>query len=182
MKIIDTGFAGLYVFEPKVFGDSRGYFLESFNYQAIKEVLGEIQFVQDNESLSKRGVLRGLHFQLPPYAQSKLVRVVQGAVLDVVVDMRKNADSFGKSYSIELSGENKKQLFIPAGFAHGFVVLSEMAIFAYKVDNYYAPQHERGVLYNDPQLAIDWRIDSAEFILSDKDKLNPLFKNAENPF
>ena len=165
MKITETKIPGVFTIEPQVFGDSRGYFLESFNQQVFEEKVGVVKFVQDNESLSIRGVLRGLHFQLPPFAQSKLVRVVKGSVLDVVVDIRKNSPTFGQHVALELNEDNKTQLFMPAGMAHGFVVLSESAIFSYKVDQFYAPKFERGIAFNDPVLNIDWKIAFNEAIL-----------------
>jgi dTDP-4-dehydrorhamnose 3,5-epimerase len=182
MNIIDTYIPDLYVIEPKVFEDSRGYFFESFSANALKAKGIDIQFVQDNESKSSYGVIRGLHYQLAPYAQTKLVRVIVGKVLDVAVDLRQNSPTYGKSFGIELSAENKKQLFIPQGFAHGFSVLSETAVFAYKCDNFYNPQAERGILYNDPQLNIDWRVAENEAIVSDKDAVRPVFEKAEKNF
>lgn len=177
MKLIDTGIKDLYVIEPRVFGDHRGYFFESYNKQAFDELGLKYNFVQDNESFSKYGTLRGLHFQKGEYAQAKLVRVVQGKVLDVAVDLRTGSTTFGKSYSIELSDENKKMFIIPRGFAHGFVVLSESAIFNYKCDNFYSQVNEGGILYNDPELEIDWRVPEDKIILSEKDKSNPLLKD-----
>jgi dTDP-4-dehydrorhamnose 3,5-epimerase len=175
---IPTQFEGLWVIEPKVFGDSRGYFFESFNQRAFKNATGmEINFVQDNQSKSSYGVLRGLHLQLGEYAQAKLVRMLSGEVLDLVVDVRKKSPTFGQSYSILLSAENKKQLFVPRGFAHGFVVLSETAEFFYKCDNYYTPQFESGIAYNDPDLSLDWRIDLTQVLVSERDKKLPLFKD-----
>ena len=175
MKIIKTPIEGLLVLEPKVFEDTRGYFLESFHQQRYHEAGITTDFVQDNESKSTRGVIRGLHYQLNPFAQAKLVRVIEGCVFDVAVDLRQESATFGKWFGVELSGNNKKQLFIPSGFAHGFSVLSETAVFSYKCDNYYSPQHERGILYNDPNLNIDWRIPEAEAVISEKDKKNDLF-------
>jgi dTDP-4-dehydrorhamnose 3,5-epimerase len=175
MKIIKTPIEGLLVLEPKVFEDARGYFLESFHQQRYREAGITTDFVQDNESKSTRGVIRGLHYQLNPFAQAKLVRVIEGCVFDVAVDLRQESATFGKWFGVELSGNNKKQLFIPIGFAHGFSVLSETAVFSYKCDNYYSPQHERGILYNDPNLNIDWRIPEAEAVISEKDKKNDLF-------
>lgn len=182
MPFIETGFSGLKVFEPKVFADSRGYFFESFNRQTFLQAGIDVDFVQDNESKSVRGVLRGLHYQLNPMAQAKLVRVVQGEVLDVVLDIRKNSPTYGRVYSVILSEENKKQLFIPRGFAHGFAVLSETCIFQYKCDNYYSKEHEGGISYSDPELNIDWRIPIPEAIVSEKDKTLPLFKDATHNF
>lgn len=182
MNFINTTIPGVVIIEPKVFGDSRGYFFESFNQDEFFRNVGEYHFVQDNESRSSRGVLRGLHFQKPPYTQAKLVRCIEGEVLDVAVDIRKESPTFGQHVSVLLSGENKRQLFIPRGFAHGFVVLSEYATFAYKVDNIYAPSHDSGILYNDPALNIDWQIDDSLLLLSEKDKnLKPL-SDTDNPF
>lgn len=182
MKITETNFKGLFVIEPDVFGDQRGYFMESFKKPIFENAIGPVDFIQDNESLSGRGVLRGLHFQLPPHAQSKLVRVIAGEVLDVVVDLRKDSPQYGKAYSILLSAENKKQLFVPKGFAHGFAVLSEQAIFSYKVDAPYKPEFERGFLWNDPFLQIDWKLKEVEILLSEKDKHLPLFTTFNSPF
>lgn len=175
MKIIHTPIEGLLVLEPKVFEDARGYFLESFHQQRYYEAGITAVFIQDNESKSARGVIRGLHYQLNPFAQAKLVRVIQGCVFDVAVDLRKGSATFGKWFGVELSGSNKKQLFIPRGFAHGFSVLSETAVFSYKCDNYYSPQHERGILYDDPNLDIDWKIPENEAVVSEKDKKNVAF-------
>lgn len=173
-----TKFDGLWVIEPKVFGDSRGYFFESFNQKAFEAATGiHINFVQDNQSKSSFGVLRGLHLQMGEYAQAKLVRVLSGEVLDIVVDVRKNSPTFGQSYSILLSAKNKKQLFVPRGFAHGFVVLSESAEFFYKCDNYYFPQHEGGILYSDPDLALDWTLTPDQVLVSERDKQLPLFRD-----
>jgi len=179
MRFIKTEIGGLYIIEPKVWEDDRGYFFESFKEQIFEENIGKINFVQDNESKSSYGVLRGLHYQLPPFAQSKLVRVVFGKVIDVAVDIRKNSPTFGKHVSVELSGENKKQLFIPKGFAHGYIVISEEVIFQYKVDNYYSKEHERGILFNDPELKINWKLNKEEILISDKDKLNKFLNKAE---
>lgn len=159
--------------EPTVFGDERGYFFESFSQKEFQEKVCHTVFVQDNESKSKYGVLRGLHFQKPPFEQAKLVRVVRGKVLDVAVDIRRDSPSFGRHVSTELSEENKRQLFIPRGFAHGFAVLSEEVIFQYKCDNYYAPPYEGAILWNDPQLNIDWKLPAEAILLSEKDKKNP---------
>ena len=177
MNILSTGLEDCYEIHPKVFADSRGYFFESFSEKNFLEKVYPTEFVQDNESKSDYGVLRGLHFQKPPYAQSKLVRVIKGAVLDVVVDLRRNSSSFGKHFIIELNEENKIQLFIPRGFAHGFVVLKNETIFQYKCDNYYHPESEGGIVWNDPELNIDWQINPNELILSDKDKKLPDFKD-----
>lgn len=174
-----TDIEGLFIIEPKVFGDSRGYFFESFSQRELSKVVGkEITFVQDNESKSCYGVLRGLHFQKAPYAQSKLTRCVKGKVLDVVVDLRRNSSTFGKIVTIELSEENKQQLFIPKGCAHGFAVLSEEAIFQYKCDEYYHPEAEGGVLWSDTTLAINWQIPLNDIILSEKDRKHPEFKDS----
>lgn len=175
MPITATAIEGLIVFEPQVWGDDRGYFFEAFNVKVFEEMGVTRPFVQDNQAFSSYGVLRGLHYQVPPFAQAKLVRVLQGEVLDVVVDCRADSPTYGESYSIILSEENKKQLYVPRGFAHGYVVLSETAVFFYKCDNYYSKAHEGGVLYNDPKLNIDWRIDPKAAILSEKDKILPLF-------
>jgi len=182
MPFIETGIPGLKVFEPRVFGDSRGYFFESFNKQTFAEAGIHVEFVQDNESMSNRGVVRGLHYQHQPDAQSKLVRVITGEVLDVVVDIRKGSPTFGKVYSVVLSAENKKQLFIPRGFAHGFSVLKDNTIFSYKCDNFYKPQNEGGIYFRDPALAIDWQIGEGEEIVSDKDKNLPVFAQCTNGF
>ncbi len=174
MKVIETPFKNLFVLEPKVLGDSRGYFMESFSKRTLLEEGIDLTFVQDNQSSSVKGVLRGLHFQRPPFAQTKLVRVLSGLILDVVVDIRTNEPTFGEYYSIELSSENKKQLLVPPGFAHGFIVLSEQAEVFYKVDEYYNAQADAGLLFNDPALNIDWKLPAHEFILSEKDKKHPL--------
>lgn len=173
MNIEFTEFEGLLVLEPKVFTDSRGFFMESFNAMTLAEIGIDLKFVQDNQSHSKRNVIRGLHFQQPPFAQTKLVRVLYGVVLDVVVDLRKRQSTFGKSYAIELSAENKRQLLIPKGFAHGFSVLSETAGLFYKCDEYYSQDADAGVNYNDATLNIDWRITPADAIVSSKDKSLP---------
>ena len=170
MKVIKTSISDVVILEPRVFGDERGYFFESFSQREFNEQVAEVTFVQDNESKSSYGVVRGLHYQLPPYTQAKLVRVVEGEVLDVVVDLRKNSATFGKHVAVVLSGENKRQFFIPKGFAHGFAVLSPQAVFQYKCDNYYAPQYESGIQFDDPALGIDWKIPEAEMILSAKDR------------
>ena len=162
MKVIKTSISDVVILEPRVFGDERGYFFESFSQREFNEQVAEVTFVQDNESKSSYGVVRGLHYQLPPYTQAKLVRVVEGEVLDVVVDLRKNSATFGKHVAVVLSGENKRQFFIPKGFAHGFAVLSPQAVFQYKCDNYYAPQYESGIQFDDPALGIDWKIPEAE--------------------
>lgn len=182
MKVIHTDIPGLKIIEPKVFGDNRGYFLESFSEKVFKEQVADVDFVQDNESKSCYGVLRGLHFQKPPYAQAKLVRVVKGRVLDVAVDIRKGSPTFGKYAAVELTEDNHRQLFIPRGFAHGFAVLSDEAIFQYKCDNYYAPQCEGALAWDDPDLGIDWILPADKVILSAKDAMNPLLKEADIPF
>jgi dTDP-4-dehydrorhamnose 3,5-epimerase len=176
IKKIETGFKDLFVLEPRIFRDARGYFLESFNARTMSEVGLNYNFVQDNESQSRFGTLRGLHFQLHEFAQAKLVRVTVGEVLDVVVDLRPGSETFGKHYSVKLSDENRRMMIIPRGFAHGFVVLSDNAIFAYKCDNYYSPPNESGLHYSDPDLAIDWGISPDKFVVSDKDMKNPSFK------
>ncbi len=176
MNIIETDIKGLLIIEPEVHGDSRGYFFESFRADTLEPFAAGINFVQDNESMSSYGVVRGLHFQRPPHVQSKLVRVVRGEVLDVVVDLRRGSETFGKHFTVRLSDANKKQLFIPKGFAHGFAVLSETAIFAYKCDDYYHPESEGGIAYDDPQLGIDWIIPECERILSARDRKHPLLK------
>lgn len=177
MKIKETYIPGLLVVEPQVYGDSRGYFFESFNAAKFAEQTGiNTQFVQDNESRSSYGVVRGLHMQLPPHAQAKLVRVVEGRVLDVAVDLRKDSPTFGKHFAIELTGENHLQVYIPKGFAHGFSVLSETAVFQYKCDGYYAPASEAAIAWNDPDLAIDWKLPIEAVVLSDKDRNHPSLK------
>ena len=175
MNIIETALPGVLIVEPKVFGDSRGYFFESWNQAAYETAGITNKWVQDNESKSCFGVLRGLHYQAAPYTQAKLVRAIAGAVLDVAVDIRKDSPTYGKHVAVELSAENKRQLYIPRGFAHGFAVLSEEAVFAYKCDNIYMPSAERGIMFNDPDLAIDWRIDVSKALLSDKDKKHTAF-------
>ena len=177
MKIKETHIPGLLVVEPQVYGDSRGYFFESFNAAKFAEQTGiDTQFVQDNESRSSYGVVRGLHIQLPPHAQAKLVRVVEGRVLDVAVDLRKDSPTFGKHFAIELTGENHLQVYIPKGFAHGFSVLSETAVFQYKCDGYYAPASEAAIAWNDPDLGIDWKLPIEAVVLSDKDRNHPSLK------
>ena len=182
MNLIRTTLDGLVVLKPTVFKDNRGYFMESYNQKNINKLLGNVNFVQDNESESSRGILRGLHFQKPPYTQAKLVRCLKGSVLDVVLDLRKNSKTYGIYETILLTKENKKQLFIPKGFAHGFVVLSKSAIFSYKVDNYYNPDSESGVLWCDLDLNIDWKINKEEIIVSEKDENLPTFNKIINPF
>ena len=180
MKYIETEIAGLWIIEPKVLSDSRGYFMESFKQEVFNQNVGKVDFIQENESGSSRGVLRGLHYQLAPYSQAKLVRVIEGTVLDVAVDLRKGSPTFGKYMAVELSGQNKRQFYIPQGFAHGFHVLSERAVFTYKVDNPYMPSHERSLRFDDPQIGIDWQItDPENVILSEKDKSAPLLAEAD---
>ena len=182
MKLIKTNIDSIIIIEPRIFGDHRGYFMESFSENWFTQHIRATHFVQDNESCSKYGVLRGLHFQKPPHAQSKLVRVVKGKVLDVAVDIRKGSPTFGQHVATILSEENKRQLFVPRGFAHGFVVLSNDTIFQYKCDNYYAPQSEGAIAYNDPALNIDWQIDELAIQLSDKDMHNPLLADCDYLF
>tara|TARA_B100000925_G_C21959975_1_gene452935 strand:- start:424 stop:978 length:555 start_codon:yes stop_codon:yes gene_type:complete len=182
MKFIKTKIQDIIIIEPSVFGDNRGYFFESFNLEKFEENVLPVKFVQDNESKSSKGVLRGLHFQKPPYSQAKLVRCIEGSVLDVAVDIRKGSPTYGKHVAIELSGENKKQLFVPRGFAHGFAVLSKTAIFAYKVDNIYAPEYDSGIKYNDKDLNINWILTENEVQLSDKDNNLSFFKDLDSPF
>ncbi|MBE6258125.1 MAG: dTDP-4-dehydrorhamnose 3,5-epimerase [Prevotella sp.] len=179
MEYIKTEIEGVFVIEPKVFNDARGYFMEAWKQAEFNEHVGKVDFIQDNESKSSFGVLRGLHFQKGAAAQAKLVRVIKGKVLDVAVDIRKSSPTFGKHVMVELSEENKRQFFIPRGFAHGFLVLSEEAIFTYKVDNPYAPQSEAGIRWNDPDLAIQWPIDPQKVQTSEKDLKQPSFKDAE---
>lgn len=170
----------MWIIEPKVLSDSRGYFMESFKQEVFNQNVGKVDFIQENESGSSRGVLRGLHYQLAPYSQAKLVRVIEGTVLDVAVDLRKGSPTFGKYMAVELSGQNKRQFYIPQGFAHGFHVLSERAVFTYKVDNPYMPSHERSLRFDDPQIGIDWQItDPENVILSEKDKTAPLLAEAD---
>lgn len=178
MKVTETYLKGCFVLEPKIFGDGRGSFFESFNQKVFEEKIGlKVQFLQDNQSISQKGVVRGLHLQKGEFAQAKLVRVIQGEVLDVVVDVRKNSKTFGQSFSCILSGENNKQLFIPKGFLHGFSVLEDNTIFAYKCDNYYSKESEDGVLFNDPELNIDWILKEEEIVLSEKDNELKMFNN-----
>ena len=175
MQFIPQIIPDILLIEPKVYGDHRGYFVETFRQDELDQALGyKVEFVQDNESKSSKGVLRGLHFQLAPHAQSKLVRVIEGAVLDVAVDLRKGSSSFGQHVAVELSGDNKKQMFIPRGFAHGFIVLTETATFAYKVDNYYSPECDRGLAFDDAALNIDWLLAKERLLLSDKDTQQPV--------
>ena len=183
MTFTRTAISDVVIIEPKVHGDSRGYFVETFRQDKLEEFLGyQINFCQDNESKSSKGVLRGLHYQLPPHAQTKLVRVISGRVLDVAVDIRKNSPTFGKYVAVELSGENKKQLLIPRGFAHGFVVLEDDTVFAYKVDNYYSPQCDRGIAFDDENLNIDWILNHNELNLSAKDIKQPKLNETNDLF
>jgi dTDP-4-dehydrorhamnose 3,5-epimerase len=182
MKFIETKISDVIIIEPTVFGDTRGYFLESYNKKKFEEVIGITSFIQDNESKSSKGVLRGLHFQKPPFEQAKLVRCIEGEVLDVAVDIRKNSKTYGKHVAVLLSGENKRQLFVPRGFAHGFLVLSDSATFAYKVDNTYAPEFDVGVRWNDKELNIQWGMEDSEVMVSEKDAELPFFLEFESPF
>lgn len=182
MNVIETKIPGVVIIEPRLFPDARGYFFESFSKREFEEKVGKIDFVQDNESKSSYGVLRGLHFQKPPYAQSKLVRVVKGAVLDVAVDIRKGSPTFGQHVAVELTEDNHRQFFIPRGFAHGFAVLTDEVIFQYKCDNFYAPASEGAIAWDDPDLGIDWRVPAEKVILSEKDKKHPRLKAIESPF
>ncbi|WP_135611779.1 dTDP-4-dehydrorhamnose 3,5-epimerase [Methanococcoides sp. AM1] len=180
MEVINTKIEGVFILNPKVFGDERGYFFESYNKQIFDELIGKnYDFVQDNESKSSYGVLRGLHYQLAPYSQTKLVRVLQGKVYDVAVDLRKNSSTYGEWVGVELSSENKKQFLIPKGFAHGFCVLSETATFAYKCDEYYNPEAEGGIIYNDPTLNIDWKMKQQDILVSNKDSVLPELMDIE---
>lgn len=178
MEYIKTNIDGVYIIEPRVFLDQRGYFFEAWKQKEFNEHIGPIDFIQDNESKSSYGVLRGLHYQKGEYAQSKLVRVIKGKVIDVAVDIRKSSPTFGQHVMVELSEENKRQFFIPKGFAHGFLVLSKEAVFTYKVDNVYAPQSEAGIRWNDPDLGIKWPIDSKDILTSEKDLNQPYMKDA----
>ena len=182
MKFTKTNIEGLIIIEPIVFGDERGYFLETYNEKEFKEFIGKISFVQDNESKSSKGVLRGLHFQKPPFDQAKLVRCIEGEVLDIAVDVRKNSKTYGKHVAVLLSGVNKRQLFLPRGFAHGFLVLSDTATFAYKVDNTYAPEFDAGIRWNDKELNIKWGMEDSEVIISAKDAELPFFLEFKSPF
>jgi dTDP-4-dehydrorhamnose 3,5-epimerase len=180
MNFIRTEIQDVVIIEPNVHGDARGYFVETFRQDKLEAFLGfKVNFCQDNESKSSFGVLRGLHYQLAPAAQTKLVRTIKGRVLDVAVDIRKGSPTFGKHVAVELSEENKRQIFVPRGFAHGFVVLSDEAIFAYKVDNYYSPQNDRGIAFDDPELGIEWQIDRTKLQLSEKDTKQPAFADVE---
>lgn len=182
MEVVRTDIEGLVIIEPRLFKDQRGWFFESFSERDFAEKVAPVKFVQDNESKSSYGVLRGLHFQKPPYAQAKLVRVVKGRVLDVAVDIRIGSPTYGRYEAVELSEENHRQLFIPRGFAHGFCVLSDEAVFQYKCDNYYAPDSEAAIRWDDPDLAIDWGIPAEDLILSEKDAHHPALKEIEDVF
>lgn len=182
MNLIETPIKDLFIVEPRVFADSRGYFFESYNESAFESKGLNLRFVQDNQSKSSYGVIRGLHYQLPPFAQTKLVRALEGTILDVAVDIRKGSPTFGKWFSIELSAENKRQLLVPRGFAHGFSVLSESATVFYKCDNLYHPECEGAIAFNDPTLSIDWKIDISKAIVSDKDLKHPSFLECKNTF
>ena len=182
MEVIKTAIEGVVIIEPRIFTDARGYFFESFSQRAFDEHVRTVHFVQDNESMSTRGVMRGLHYQRMPYTQSKLVRCVKGAVLDVAVDIRHGSPTFGKHVAVELSEDNHRQFFIPRGFAHGFAVLTDVAVFQYKCDNYYAPQADAGIQLLDESLGIDWKIPTIEAILSEKDLKQPLLKDAVKDF
>ena len=182
MEVIKTAIDGVVIHEPKVFKDARGYFLESFSQREFEEKVRKINFVQDNESMSSYGVMRGLHFQCPPYTQSKLVKCVKGRVLDVALDIRKGSPTYGQHVAVELNEENHRQFFVPRGFAHGFAVLSETAVFQYKCDNFYAPQADGGISIKDESLRIDWMIPIEETILSEKDKKHVFLVNFDSPF
>lgn len=182
MEIIKTEIEGLLIIEPRIFSDARGYFFESFSQREFEEKVGPIHFVQDNESMSTYGVMRGLHFQRPPFTQSKLVRCVSGRVLDVAVDIRQGSPTYGKHVAVELTGDNHRQFFIPKGFAHGFAVLSDKAVFQYKCDEFYHPEADAGISILDESLGIDWRIPTADAILSDKDTRHSMLKDFESPF
>lgn len=182
MNVITTNIDGVVIIEPRVFEDARGYFFESFSQREFNEKVSPLDFVQDNESKSSFGVIRGLHFQRPPYTQSKLVRCVKGVVLDVAVDIRKESPTYGQHVAVELTEDNHRQLFIPKGFAHGFAVLSDIAVFQYKCDEFYHPESEGGLSLMDAGLAIDWRVPMDKAILSDKDRKHPLFKDFISPF
>lgn len=182
INVITTDIEGVVIIEPKVFGDSRGYFLESWSQKDFDELVRPVKFVQDNESMSTYGVMRGLHFQAPPFTQSKLVRCVKGAVLDVAVDIRKGSPTYGQHMAVELTEDNHRQFFVPRGFAHGFAVLSETAVFQYKCDNFYAPQADGGISILDDSLGIDWRIPTDKAILSEKDTKHACLKSFDSPF
>jgi dTDP-4-dehydrorhamnose 3,5-epimerase len=183
LKFTPQSIADVILIEPTIHSDGRGYFIETLRQDLLEEAIGyKVNFVQDNESKSIKGVLRGLHYQLPPYTQAKLVRVIEGSVLDVAVDIRKSSPTFGQHVSLELTAQNKHQLFVPHGFAHGFIVLSDSATFTYKVDNYYAPGHDRGIAFDDEQLKINWQLSAEELQLSDKDKTHPTLESTKDLF
>lgn len=182
MEVIKMDIEGPLIIEPKVFGDARGYFFESFSQREFDAKVGELRFVQDNESCSRRGVMRGLHFQMPPFTQAKLVRCVRGAVLDVAVDIRRGSPTYGRHVAVELTEDNHRQFFVPKGFAHGFSVLSDVAVFQYKCDEFYHPEADAGISILDESLGIDWRIPLEEAVLSDKDTRHPLLSGFESPF
>lgn len=182
MEVIKTDIEGVVIIEPRIFNDARGYFFESYSKREFDEKVRPINFVQDNESMSSRGVMRGLHFQRPPFTQSKLVRCVKGRVLDVAVDIRKGSPTYGKHVAVELSEDNHRQFFVPRGFAHGFAVLSDVAVFQYKCDNYYHPEADGGISIADESLGIDWRIDPSNAILSEKDLRHEMLKDFDSPF
>lgn len=182
MEVIKTDIEGPLIIEPKVFGDARGYFFESFSQREFDAKVGELRFVQDNESCSRRGVMRGLHFQMPPFTQAKLVRCVRGVVLDVAVDIRRGSPTYGRHVAVELTEDNHRQFFVPKGFAHGFSVLSEVAVFQYKCDEFYHPEADAGISILDESLGIDWRIPLEEAVLSEKDTRHPLLSGFESPF
>lgn len=182
MEVIKTKINGVYIIEPRIFNDARGYFFESFSQREFDEKIGHVEFVQDNESKSSYGVMRGLHFQRPPFTQSKLVRCVKGAVLDVAVDIRKGSPTYGEHVAVELTEDNHRQFFIPKGFAHGFAVLSDVAVFQYKCDEFYHPEADGGISITDESLGIDWRIPVDKAILSEKDTKHPLLKDFDSPF
>lgn len=182
VKLIETGFEGLSIIETQRFGDTRGYFAETYNYRDLKQLGIDIQFVQDNQSRSARGVMRGLHYQNAPHAQTKLVRVLSGAILDVVVDLRKESKTFGQTYQLEMNSENNRQIIVPKGFGHGFIVLSDFAELLYKTDEFHYPENEGGILFNDPALKIDWKISKKDMIISERDKKHPLLKDANFNF
>ena len=182
MEVIKMDIEGPLIIEPKVFGDARGYFFESFSQREFDAKVGELRFVQDNESCSRRGVMRGLHFQMPPFTQAKLVRCVRGAVLDVAVDIRRGSPTYGRHVAVELTEDNHRQFFVPKGFAHGFSVLSDVAVFQYKCDEFYHPEADAGISILDESLGIDWRIPLEEAVLSEKDTRHPLLSGFESPF
>ncbi len=182
MNVTKTDIDGVVIIEPRIFNDARGYFFESYSKKEFDEKIYPVDFVQDNESMSTRGVMRGLHFQRPPFTQAKLVRCVKGRVLDVAVDIRKGSPTYGRHVAVELSEDNHRQFFVPRGFAHGFAVLSDVAVFQYKCDNYYHPEADGGISISDDSLDIDWQIDNADAILSEKDTKHPLLKDFDSPF